>query len=127
MSGDSIPGDDFHQGYLVYPETLRTAANTVQNAADLVQQFADTDLAHTALGPNDLGLPGTTTVMMPGLSGLGTVDRYNQALKAIGDISHANVTKLQNLSRALQTAAAYYEQLDEDAYDRMKKIEGDMK
>jgi hypothetical protein len=127
MSGDSIFGDVFNEGYLVYPEKLREAANTVHNAANLVQEFADADLAHTALGPNDLGLPGTATVMMPGLSGLGTVDRYNQALQKIIEISHANMTELQNLSSALQKAATYYEQLDEDAYDRMKKIEGEMK
>ncbi|WP_340684031.1 hypothetical protein LCL61_36995 [Amycolatopsis coloradensis] len=57
------------QGYHVYPEKLRAAADTIAEAADLLQNFAIVDLANVALGPYDLGLPGTATNLMPGLNG----------------------------------------------------------
>jgi hypothetical protein len=115
------------QGYKIYPDKLRDAANGVEHAAELIRTFADADLAGVLLGANDLGLPGTSTVIMPGLSGLGTVERYNGAMSHIMDLARSNATELQNLSDALQKAAEYYEQLDEAAYEKMKKIEGGMK
>ena len=115
------------KGYHVYPEALRAAANHVAEAVDLLHTFTNTDLRHTALGPYDLGLPGTATVLMPGLNGAGTVERYDQALQRIGEVTDANAGKLQALTDALQKAASYYEQQDEEFYRRMKKLDGGTK
>ncbi|WP_414943198.1 hypothetical protein [Amycolatopsis sp. cmx-11-32] len=115
------------QGYHVYPEKLRDAADTIAEAADLLQNFAIVDLANVALGPYDLGLPGTATNLMPGLDGLGTVDRYNAAIGAIQRITAENSTQLAVLSAVLGKAANHYEQLDQEAYERMKKLEGEIK
>ncbi|MEC3980856.1 hypothetical protein [Amycolatopsis sp. H20-H5] len=115
------------QGYRVYPEKLREAANGVGHAADLTQAFADTDLADTMLAGDDLGLPGTATIIMPGLRGVGTVERYNNAIHQIIELTRVNATELRNLGDALRKAAEYYEQLDEEAYEKLKKIEGGMK
>ncbi|MFI5558069.1 hypothetical protein ACIA2T_02220 [Amycolatopsis japonica] len=115
------------QGYHVYPEKLRAAADTIAEAAELLQNFAIVDLANVALGPYDLGLPGTATNLMPGLNGLGTVDRYNAAIDTIQRITADNSAQLAVLSAALGKAANHYEQLDQEAYDRMKKLEGEIK
>ncbi|MFC9250071.1 hypothetical protein [Amycolatopsis thailandensis] len=115
------------QGYHVYPEKLRAAADTIAEAAGLLQNFAIVDLANVALGPYDLGLPGTATNLMPGLNGTGTVDRYNAAIDTIQRITAQNSTQLAVLGAALGKAANHYEQLDQEAYERMKKLEGEIK
>lgn len=111
-------------GYKVYPDKLRKAADDVQHAAELTRTFSDIDLNDIMLGPYDLGLPGTATVIMPGLSGLGTVQRYNSAIMHIVGLMHSNAAELQNLSGALATAADYYETLDEEAYEKLKREGG---
>ncbi len=115
------------RGYHVYPEKLRSAADTIAEAAGLLQNFAIVDLANVALGPYDLGLPGTATNLMPGLNGTGTVDRYNAAIDTIQRITAQNSAQLAVLSAALGKAANHYEQLDQEAYERMKKLEGEIK
>ncbi|MFC3450737.1 hypothetical protein [Amycolatopsis speibonae] len=115
------------QGYHVYPEKLRAAADAIADAAGLLQNFAVVELADVALGSYDLGLPGTATNMMPGLNGTGTVDRYNSAIDAIRRITAENSTQLAVLSAALGKAAQHYEQLDQEAYERLKKLEGEIK
>ncbi|WP_410654582.1 hypothetical protein [Amycolatopsis sp. lyj-112] len=112
------------QGYRVYPEKLRVAANTIDDAADLVRAFALTDLSDVQLKNEALGLPGTLAQLMRGVQGAGTVEAYNQAVEQIRRISVANATELGALSAALQHAAEYYEQLDQRAYDEMKRLEG---
>ncbi|GAA4529380.1 hypothetical protein [Amycolatopsis samaneae] len=114
-------------GYHVYPETLRAAADGLTDATDLVNSFVESDLVTMRLGEHDLGLPGTATVLMPGLAGAGTVARYNQMLDRIQEISLANTMQLAKLTDALRQAAAHYEQLDREAYERLKKIEGGLK
>ncbi|WP_410663727.1 hypothetical protein [Amycolatopsis sp. lyj-84] len=115
------------KGYHVYPEKLRAAADAVADAAGLLQNFAVVNLADVALGPYDLGLPGTATNLMPGLNGTGTVDRYNAAIETIQRITASNSTQLAVLSAALGKAAQHYEQLDQESYERMKKLEGEIK
>jgi len=115
------------KGYHVYPEKLRAAADAIADAAGLLQTFAVVNLADVALGPHDLGLPGTATRLMPGLNGTGTVDRYNAAIDTIRRITAENSTQLAVLSAALGKAANHYEQLDQEAYERMKKLEGEIK
>lgn len=115
------------KGYHVYPEKLRAAADEISHAAELLQTFAIADLANVALGPYDLGLPGTATDLMPGLRGMGTVDRYNAAIRQIQTITATNSTQLAVLSAALEKAAEHYEQLGQEAYERMKKLEGEIK
>lgn len=94
------------QGYHVYPEKLRAAADAIAEAAGLLQNFAVADLADVTLGAYDLGLPGTATNLMPGLNGLGTVDRYNAAIDTIQRITASNSTQLAVLSAALGKAAS---------------------
>jgi hypothetical protein len=96
----------------------------ITDAAGLVAHFAQHDLADTLLGPNDLGLPGTATVLMPGVNGAGTVQQYNQAIDTIRAVSAKNADTLQKLAQALQTAAGYYEQQEDAEYERLKKLEG---
>lgn len=118
------PNDITGKGYRVYPETLRKAADDVAVAAEEVLAFAQQDLADTFLGPYDLGLPGTTTVIMPNVNGAGTVQQYNRALEKIRAVSVRNADTLQHLAQALATAAAYYEQQDAEEYERLKKLGG---
>lgn len=118
------PSDITGKGYRVYPESLRKAADGITDAAGLVAHFAQHDLAGTLLGPSDLGLPGTATVLMPGVNGAGTVQQYNQAIDTIRAISAKNADTLQKLAQALQTAASYYEQQEAAEYERLKKLEG---
>ncbi len=117
---DPAPG----QGYHVYPERLRAAANAVDQAADLVREFALADLAEAMLAPGDLGLPGTLAQLMRGVRGAGTVDAYNRAVEQVREISAANAAELGALSAALDRAAEHYEQLDQQAYDELKRLEG---
>ncbi|MEU3624676.1 hypothetical protein BS329_00275 [Amycolatopsis coloradensis] len=117
---DPGPGQGFH----VYPEKLRAAADTIDQAADLVRGFALTDLADVRLGRNDLGLPGTLAELMRGVRGAGTVDAYNRAVDQVREISVANSAELGELSAALHRAAEHYERLDRQAYDEMKRLEG---
>jgi len=112
------------KGYQVYPESLRKAADDVTSAADLVLKLAQQDLADTLLGEYDLGLPGTTTVLMPNVHGAGTVQQYNRAIETIRAVSAKNADTLHRLAQALQTAATYYEQQDTAEYERLKKLEG---
>ena len=114
-------------GYQVYPDKLRKAADEVAHAAELTQAFADVDLSDIFLGVNDLGMPGRATEIIPGVAGLGTVDRYNQAMTQIIELARGNAGELTKLSAALQQTAGYYEQLDAEAYERLKKIEGGLK
>ncbi|SEF32361.1 hypothetical protein SAMN05421837_106192 [Amycolatopsis pretoriensis] len=118
------PSDITGKGYRVYPESLRKAADDITDAAGLVAHFAQHDLAGTLLGATDLGLPGTATVLMPGVIGTGTVQQYNQAVDTIRAISAKNADTLQKLAQALQTAASYYEQQEAAEYERLKKLEG---
>jgi len=118
------PSDVVGKGYRVYPESLRKAADDVTNAADLVHKFAQTDLANTLLGPYDLGLPGTTTALMPNINGAGTAEQYNRAIEKIRAVSAKNAGTLQQLAGALQTAATFYEQQEAEEYERLKKLEG---
>lgn len=118
------PNDITGRGYRVYPESLRKAADAVATAAEQVLTFAQHDLADTVLGPYDLGLPGTTTVLMPNINGAGTVEQYNRAIEKIRAVSAKNAATLQQLAQALQTAAGYYEQQDAAEYERLKKLEG---
>ena len=67
----------------------------MRDAAELIRTFADADLAGALPGANDRGLPGTSTVIMPGLSGLGTVEWYNGAMSHIMDLARSNATELQ--------------------------------
>lgn len=112
------------KGYQVYPETLRKAADDVATAAEQVMTFAQHDLAGALLGPYDLGLPGTLTVLMPNVNGAGTVEQYNRALEKIRAVSAKNANTPQYLAQALATAATYYEQQDAAEYERLKKLEG---
>ncbi|WP_410566962.1 hypothetical protein [Amycolatopsis sp. cmx-4-61] len=118
------PNDIVGKGYRVYPEALRAAADDVTTAADLIRKFAQNDLADTLLGEYDLGLPGTTTELMPNLHGAGTVEQYNRAVDTIRTVTTHNADTLQQLAQALQTAAGYYEQQDAAEYERLKKLEG---
>jgi subtilisin family serine protease len=118
------PNDISGRGYRVYPESLRKAADDVAGAADLVTAFAQTDLAGTLLGEFDLGLPGTSTTIMPNVHGAGTAEQYNRAIDTIRGVSAKNAEALQQLAQALQTAASYYEQQDAAEYERLKKLEG---
>jgi hypothetical protein len=120
------PNDITGRGYRVYPESLRKAADDVATAAEQVLVFAEHDLADTFLGPSDLGLPGTLTMLMPGVNGAGTVQQYNRAIEMIRAVSAKNADTLQQLAQALQTAAGYYEQQDAAEYERLKKLEGGM-
>lgn len=115
------------QGYQVYPEALSKAAKDVDEAANAVIKFVNEDLAQVLLGTYDLGLPGTATVLMPGMAGDGTVDRYNQAIEQIRDISAKNAIQLKILGNALQQAAAFYQSKDEEFYEELKKKEGELK
>ncbi|WP_409491841.1 hypothetical protein [Amycolatopsis sp. cmx-11-12] len=112
------------QGYHVYPEKLRAAADTIDQASDLVRGFALADLDDARLEPGALGLPGTLAELMRGVRGAGTVDAYNRAVDQIREISVANSAELGELSVALHRAAEYYEHLDRQAYDEMKRLEG---
>lgn len=125
MTFDPLGGSS--PGYQVYPDKLRKAADEVARAAELTQAFADVDLSDIFLGANDLGLPGRATEIIPGVAGLGTVDRYNQAMTHIIELARGNAGELAKLSTALQQTAGYYEQLDAEAYERLKKIEGGLK
>lgn len=115
------------QGYQVYPEALSKAAKDIDDAASKVLAFATDDLAQVMMGPYDLGLPGTATVLMPGLAGVGTVDRYNQAIEQIREISARNAAQLKILGDALQQAAAFYQSKDEEFYKELKRQEGEIK
>ncbi|OXM48703.1 hypothetical protein [Amycolatopsis alba] len=117
---ESGPG----QGYHVYPDKLRAAADAIDQAADLLRAFALTDLADVRLAQADLGLPGTLTQLMRGVQGAGTVDAYNRAVDQVREISVSNSAELGELSAALHRAAEHYERLDRHAYDELKKLEG---
>ncbi|WP_086846662.1 hypothetical protein [Amycolatopsis kentuckyensis] len=118
------PRDIVGKGYRVYPEALRAAAADVTAAADLILEFAQHDLADTQLGEYDLGLPGTTTELMPSLHGAGTVEQYNRAIDKIRMVTTENANAIRQLAQALQTAAGYYEKQDAAEYERLKKLEG---
>lgn len=118
------PRDIVGKGYRVYPEALRTAASNVTTAAELILKLAQHDLADTLLGEFDLGLPGTTTELMPNVNGAGTVEQYNRAIDTIRSKTAKNADSLHQLAQALQTAAGYYEKQDAAEYERLKKLEG---
>lgn len=112
------------KGYRVYPEALRSAADKVAQAADLLATLARKDLDDTVLGPYDLGLPGTLTVLMPNRNGRGTVQEFNGAIASVRSITAANADQVRRVADALTTAAVYYEAQDEAEYERLKKLEG---
>lgn len=115
------------QGYQVYPDALVKAAAEIGHAAALVEKFVWVDLANVFLGEYDLGLPGTATVLMPGVYGTNTVGKYNQAIERIQALSKQNVAQLKALSDALAKAAEYYESQDREFYEELKKKEGELK
>lgn len=115
------------RGYHVYPEALRVAAADVMAAAELLDAFSKIDLVDTVLGEHDLGLPGMATRFAPGVNGVGVVDSYNNTVAQIKANTIKNFGALRFLADALRSAAAFYEQQDEEFYEKLKAVEGGMK
>ena len=98
--------------YLVYPQSLRAAAESIFRASDAVARFGQTELPGRHLADGDLGILGR-------ISGL--TDLYNGVVEAMANRRRSSANILRDFATVTDKAADYYETVDEEGYREMKK------